>query len=125
MYTGNTTPLVLQADSSSRETRMIDIHKETLISISDTPKHLPRRSSGKTVHISAVYRWISKGVRGIRLESARIAGCTYTSLEALQRWSDALTDSDESTAEGRLRAPKAREAQIERASNQVRQQLRI
>ena len=104
---------------------MIDIHKETLVSISETPKHLPRRPNGKTVHISAVYRWINKGISGIRLESARIAGCTYTSLEALQRWSDALTQGDESIAGERLRTPKSREVEIERASRQVEQQLRI
>ena len=104
---------------------MIDIHNETLISISDTAKHLPRRPNGKTVHVSAVYRWIKKGIKGVRLESAKIAGCTYASLEALQRWSDALTDGEDSTAVGRLTSPKSRMTQIERASQQVNEQLRI
>ena len=104
---------------------MIDIHNETLVSISETPKHLPRRPSGKTVHISAVYRWIKKGIKGIRLESARIAGCTYTSLEALQRWSDALSNSEEFTTEAKLIPPKARELQIEKAAEHVDRELRI
>jgi hypothetical protein len=103
---------------------MIDINKETLISISDTPKHLPRRRNGKTVHISAVYRWLKKGIKGIRLESARIAGTTYTSLEALQRWSDALTNADESTADEILQTPKSRERQINQAAKQVTRELR-
>ena len=104
---------------------MIDINKETLISISDTPKHLPRRPNGKTVHVSVVYRWLKKGIKGIRLESARIGRCTYTSLEALQRWSDALTNADESPEEERLQTPRSRERQIDKATEQVGRQLGI
>ena len=70
---------------------MITLHTETLIPLRDAPKHLPPRPNGKRLHISACYRWIKRGVRGVFLESIRIGGTTYTSLEAIQRFADALT----------------------------------
>ena len=78
-----------QHEETSREederTAMIDISAETLSPLSEAPKHLPPRPNGKRVHISACYRWISRGVRGVHLESIKIGGSTYTSKEALQR----------------------------------------
>ena len=69
---------------------MIDISQETLIPIRDVPRRLPPRPNGKRVHISAVYRWIGRGIRGRVLESIKIGGSTYTSIEALQRFADRL-----------------------------------
>ena len=51
---------------------MIDIMQETLIPLREAPRRLPPRPNGKRVHISACYRWISRGVRGFRLEAIRI-----------------------------------------------------
>jgi len=48
----------------------------------------------------------------------------HTSLEALQRWSNALTNADESTADEILQTPKSRERQIDKAAKQVNQELR-
>lgn len=70
---------------------MIQIRQETLIPLREAPRHLPCRPSGKRVHISACYRWVSTGVRGVRLDSLKLGGTTYTSLEALQRFANALT----------------------------------
>ncbi len=70
---------------------MIELRTETLIALRDAPKHLPARPGGKRLHISAVYRWITKGVAGIVLEAVRVGGTTYTSLEALQRFADRLS----------------------------------
>ena len=65
---------------------MIDIGKEQLVSLRDVPKLLPARGNGNRIHISAVYRWVQRGVRGTRLEVIRVGGTTYTSREALQRF---------------------------------------
>ena len=65
---------------------MIDVANESLITLGDTPKHLPRRPSGKTIHKSTAHRWASRGVRGIVLETIKIGGTIYTSKEAIQRW---------------------------------------
>ena len=101
---------------------MIDLAQEELVAIRDVPKHLPPRPTGKRVHISAVYRWLLRGIRGVRLESLKIGGTTYTSKEALQRFADQLTapahDPDAIPA-----TTLARKRQIDRAAKQVEEIL--
>lgn len=70
---------------------MIDITNENLIRICDVPRRLPARPSGRRIHVSTVYRWIMRGVRGVCLEVIRVGGTTYTSAEALQRFADHLS----------------------------------
>lgn len=65
---------------------MIEIGTEELVSLRDVPKLLPAKGNGKRIHISAVYRWVQRGIKGIRLEVIRIGGTSYTSREALQRF---------------------------------------
>ena len=73
---------------------MINVAEEDLIAICDVPKQLPRRASGRRVHVSAVYRWISRGVRGVCLEAIKIGGTTYTSVEALQAFAQHRSRAD-------------------------------
>ena len=97
---------------------MIDLTQEELVPIRDVPKHLPPRPTGKRVHVSAVYRWLLRGIRGIRLESLKIGGTTYTSKEALQRFADQLsspTHESSTTPATTL----TRKRQIDRAAKQV------
>jgi hypothetical protein len=78
------------ADGSARkyirEDFMIEIEGETLVALREVSKLLPLRPNGKRVHISAIYRWVQRGIKGVRLEAIRIGGTTYTSREALQRF---------------------------------------
>jgi hypothetical protein len=100
-----------QPQTASTGFVVIDLASEQLVSLHDVPKLLPPRPNGKRVHISAIYRWVQRGIRGIRLEVIRVGGTTYTSREALQRFSSptaALHDTANlSTA--------ARQRQIDRA----------
>ncbi len=61
------------------------LYGEQLLSIPEVPEFLPSRR-GKRLHISTVYRWALKGVRGKVLESTMLGGVRYTSLEAIQRF---------------------------------------
>lgn len=70
---------------------MIDLAAEKLIPLRDVPSCLPLRPNGNRLHISAVYRWTLRGIKGVVLETVRIGGTTYTSREALQRFSERLT----------------------------------
>ena len=79
---------------------MIDINHENLLLIREVPRRLPHRPTGRPVHISAVYRWMQPGIRGVRLEAIKIGGLTYTSIEALQRFFNRL-----SPAPGELPTP--------------------
>ena len=46
----------------------IDIARERLISIGAISDHLPRSKTGRKIHVSAAYRWMQRGLRGVRLE---------------------------------------------------------
>lgn len=104
---------------------MIDLATEHLISLRDVPRYLPPRPNGKRVHISAVYRWVQKGSRNSRLEAIRIGGTTYSSLEALQRWADAITRNGKDSPAPVSRMTRTRQAKAWLAAEQVRNQLGI
>lgn len=69
---------------------MIDLASEQVVSLHDVPRRLPRRRGGRPVHVSCVYRWTTRGCRGLILESIQIGGTRCTSIEALTRFFDAL-----------------------------------
>jgi len=67
---------------------MIDLGREQLIPISHAAKAVP----GRGVHRSTVYRWVMKGVNGIKLESVKRGGGRFTSREAIDRFIVAATE---------------------------------
>ena len=94
---------------------MIDVVAETLLSMADVARLMPKRRRGRPCSLATIYRWSSPpGCRGIVLETAVIGGGRVTSREALQRFADALT----LCAEGETPAPpppaKKRQAAITR-----------
>ena len=70
---------------------MIDIQTETIVSLTEAAQRLPSRRAGKRVNVSTLWRWATSGSKGIRLETVRIGASRYTSMEAIQRFSDALS----------------------------------
>jgi hypothetical protein len=72
----------------------IIIAEEQVFPLDDLPKHVPQRQRGKPLHLSTCYRWAHYGVKGIKLETVRVAGTLCTSVESFQRWCDALTALD-------------------------------
>jgi hypothetical protein len=72
---------------------MIDIANETTFPLCQAPDRgrLPCRRRGRKPSVSTFFRWASKGVRGVRLEVVQIGGTKCTSVEALQRFFNALT----------------------------------
>ncbi len=70
---------------------MIDPNTETIISLNEAPKDLPKRRRGKTPSVSCLYRWTNAGCKGVVLEWIQIGGTRCTSREALARFFEALT----------------------------------
>ncbi len=101
---------------------MIDIETEQLIPLRDIPKILPKRSSGKRIHISAVYRWVQRGLAGRTLETVKIGGTRYTSQEAMQRFAEG-TDHKRPETTSRNRSSKQRQEALRRASEKARRIL--
>ena len=99
---------------------MIDISTETVVSPAEAARRLPTRRAGKRPNIATLYRWMQTGCRGIRLEYILVGGTRCTSLEALQRFFDRLTEAAETAAP--VPAPaltKTRQRQIEAAERRL------
>ncbi len=71
----------------------MDLSMETLLSFSDAVKRLPGKS-----HISTLHRWRLHGVCGVKLETALIGRRRFTSVEAIQRFSDTVTAAADGAA---------------------------
>lgn len=101
---------------------MIDTATENLVALRDVPRCLPPRPNGKRLHISAVYRWTLRGLKGVRLEAVKIGGTTYTSQEAIQRFSERLSGTE--PAQPLVHpASRARQRQLEQANERVMLEL--
>lgn len=70
---------------------MVDKNTENLISPSEAAKSLPHRRMGRPVNTSCIYRWMSSGCRGVKLEFIQVGGSRFTSREALDRFFAVLT----------------------------------
>jgi hypothetical protein len=101
---------------------VIDVAVENLVSLRDVPRCIPPRPNGKRLHVSAVYRWTLRGLKGIRLETVKIGGTTYTSREAIQRFSDLLTGTAPPQPSTR-KATRTRERELERINAAVSHNL--
>jgi hypothetical protein len=82
-------------DALSNTTRygvlMINHTTEALLSLSAAAKRLPKGPDGKPIHPNTVGRWIHKGIQGVHLEGLRVGRKRYTSIEAIQRFLEAIT----------------------------------
>lgn len=72
---------------------MIDISHETPITLAQAAASLPRRRGGRRTHVATLYRWSTRGCRGVVLETVQVGGTRCTTQEALQRFCEALTRS--------------------------------
>ena len=86
----------------------IDIHNETVLSLTEATKVLPRLN-GKRPSISTLWRWCRKGLRGVHLEYIRLGRSIATSEEALNRFFEALAETDEVPDEDRPATPQRKQ----------------
>lgn len=63
---------------------------ENLVSLKDLPGFLEKRD-GRKPSIGTVYRWISRGLNGCKLEVVYRAGRPFSSVEAIRRFDEAVT----------------------------------
>ena len=56
---------------------------EELMSLSQVASFLPRKN-GKKIHTSSIWRWITVGVRGVRLHSLRLGAKYFVTSEAIE-----------------------------------------
>jgi hypothetical protein len=97
----------------------INLATETIISLSQAPKHLPPSYTGRPVSFPTIWRWALSGILGtngqrVRLETLRLGGRLVTSMEALQRFGEQL--SARAPIADKPRSPGTRRRASERAS---------
>jgi Protein of unknown function (DUF1580) len=68
----------------------IDPLSEETISLAAAARRLPKLRAGRPVSPATIWRWASHGLRGVRLETARVGGTTVTSPAALRAFFAAL-----------------------------------
>ena len=78
---------------------MIDVTKEAAISFNAARKFPELQRDGKRPDIATIYRWASRGVRGVRLEAVQIGGTRCTSHEAVKRFLQKLTEENAPASE--------------------------
>jgi len=65
---------------------MIDLTSEALLTLREASLRIP----GKP-HTSTLHRWVKYGLRGVILESCLVGGRRVTSIEAVDKFSKAIT----------------------------------
>lgn len=73
---------------------VIDISREELLTFGQAARKA-RPIGSRPAAPSTIWRWHSKGIAGVRLETVCLGGTRYTSAEALQRFFDAVTQARE------------------------------
>ena len=95
---------------------MVNMETEVLLTMTEAARLLPGRP-----HVSTLWRWRSKGVNGVRLDTVKCGGKRWTSREAIARFveeSTAAADrhmpSDRASDAVRDRRSRARRGRVEK-----------
>jgi hypothetical protein len=70
----------------------IDIKTEQIFLLSDGPDYMPHQRRGRKFDRCTFFRWAKSGRRGVVLETLQTPSGKITSVEALQRFFEALSD---------------------------------
>src|SRR2546425_11753779 len=97
---------------------MIDTAIEEAITLNAARRLPALRRDGRSPDLCTIYRWISRGVAGVTLESVKVGGARCTSAEAVRRFLDRLADPDPSPSVMH-RTPHRRELEIEAAERET------
>lgn len=77
------------------------LSNEKLITLSQAAKMLPHRPAASTI-----WRWMTRGSRGVRLETMSIGGMNFTSVEALERFIAGTTAARDRKLNTNAQAPR-------------------
>ena len=69
----------------------IDVARESVFSFGEAARYVGKLKGTKAVAFQTLFRWATKGCRGLVLETICVGGTRCTSKEALQRFFDGVT----------------------------------
>lgn len=101
----------------------IDVEADRLVELKAVPKLLEAKI-GKRLNLATLYRWQSRGIAGIKLETVVVGGGRFTTVDALNRFFAASTLAKQGklsngTAEGIRRARLIREQRLDREAENL------
>lgn len=105
----------------------IDLSVESPLTLAEAARTVPA-VGGKRPSPSTIFRWLSRGLRGVRLEHARIGHRVVTSGPAMARFFAALAEADRqapaapaipSSTNVKPRTPAARARAVEQAKREL------
>jgi hypothetical protein len=71
---------------------MIDPLREVVVTLNQARAFFPKRRRGRRPDLSCLYRWTSKGCKGVVLESLQVGGTRCTSREGCARFLQRLSE---------------------------------
>ena len=75
-------------------TTTINTRTEDILPLADAARRcVPLRSNGRRPSYQSVWRWATKGLRGVKLETVSVGGTLYMSRDALERFYTRLNDA--------------------------------
>jgi hypothetical protein len=78
---------------------MLDLQTQTPLTLNQARRlHFLRGRTGNQISLDSIYRWASKGIRGVVLETRKIGGTTFTTAEAVGDFIERLNDPTRSNA---------------------------
>lgn len=77
---------------------MVDLANEQPVPLAHIARRVPNSKGGRGVNVATIWRWCSRGVKGVRLETVQVGGIRMTSDEALTRFFERLTAAANGTA---------------------------
>jgi hypothetical protein len=72
-------------------TDTIDLANEEVVTFAELARRVGHRRANRPTHVATIHRWRLVGLSGIRLAAAKQGGIWVTTIQAYQRWVDAIT----------------------------------
>lgn len=79
-------------------------------------------ASGQRLHLSTILRWCTRPRRGIKLESVMLGGRRLTSVQAVHRYMQAITEATDGT-NTQTETPRQREKAAQRSASLLAKRL--
>ena len=92
---------------------MIDLKSERTVPLNKAPQFVPGHP-----HLSTIWRWYLRGVRGVKLETLVVGGRRFTSVEAIERFCERL--SRPAAVRGALHAEATTSTAVEKELDRAR-----
>ncbi|QJW94602.1 DUF1580 domain-containing protein [Frigoriglobus tundricola] len=94
---------------------VLDLVNEEVVTFAELARRLGRRRANRPTHVATIHRWRLRGLNGVRLAAAKSGGIWVTTVQAYQRFVDAITQAASPEAKPPAGTPRASADQTDRS----------